>query len=150
MKDLEDEADRLLEKLQPIRKLQDNLRRNISQIKELINQARKQANSVSCYSHTWFCSVFNLELENAFLIEFNGSVPASAADVFSLQIKVSVSSGGDCLRSYRPDIRKGRYNTITLHVKTATPDNLLLYLGSAKFVSRPLRPFSFATAGSSI
>lgn len=48
MKDLEDEADRLLEKLQPIKKLQDNLRRNISQIKELINQARKQANSVSC------------------------------------------------------------------------------------------------------
>lgn len=47
VKDLEDEADRLLEKLQPIRKLQDNLRRNISQIKELINQARKQANSVS-------------------------------------------------------------------------------------------------------
>uniref|UniRef100_A0A669E9R8 Laminin subunit alpha-2 n=1 Tax=Oreochromis niloticus TaxID=8128 RepID=A0A669E9R8_ORENI len=90
VKDLEDEADRLLEKLQPIKKLQDNLRRNISQIKELINQARKQANS----------------------------------------IKVSVSSGGDCLRSYRPDIRKGRYNTIILHVKTTTPDNLLFYLGS--------------------
>nr|XP_057947713.1 laminin subunit alpha-2 isoform X3 [Doryrhamphus excisus] len=94
VKDLEDEADRLLEKLQPIRKLEDNLRRNISQIKELINQARKQANS----------------------------------------IKVSVSSGGDCLRSYRPDIRKGRYNTIILHVKTTTPDNLLFYLGSAKYV----------------
>ncbi|XP_030201370.1 laminin subunit alpha-2 isoform X3 [Gadus morhua] len=94
VKDLEDEADRLLEKLQPIKRLQDNLRRNISQIKELINQARKQANS----------------------------------------IKVSVSSGGDCLRSYRPDIRKGRYNTIVLHVKTTTPDNLLFYLGSAKYV----------------
>ncbi|XP_075940171.1 laminin subunit alpha-2 [Anarhichas minor] len=94
VKDLEDEADRLLEKLQPIKKLQDNLRRNISQIKELINQARKQANS----------------------------------------IKVSVSSGGDCLRSYRPDIRKGRYNTIILNVKTTTPDNLLFYLGSAKYV----------------
>lgn len=94
VKDLEDEADRLLEKLQPIKKLQDNLKRNISQIKELINQARKQANS----------------------------------------IKVSVSSGGDCLRSYRPDIRKGRYNTIILHVKTTTPDNLLFYLGSAKYV----------------
>ncbi|XP_030577117.1 laminin subunit alpha-2 isoform X2 [Archocentrus centrarchus] len=94
VKDLEDEADRLLEKLQPIKKLQDNLKRNISQIKELINQARKQANS----------------------------------------IKVSVSSGGDCLRSYRPDIRKGRYNTMILHVKTTTPDNLLFYLGSAKYV----------------
>ncbi|XP_038582234.1 laminin subunit alpha-2 isoform X4 [Micropterus salmoides] len=49
-------------------------------------------------------------------------------------IKVSVSSGGDCLRSYRPDIRKGRYNTIVLHVKTTIPDNLLFYLGSAKYV----------------
>ncbi|XP_062292940.1 laminin subunit alpha-2 [Scomber scombrus] len=94
VKDLEDEADRLLEKLQPIKKLQDNLSRNISQIKELIKQARKQANS----------------------------------------IKVSVSSGGDCLRSYRPDILKGIYNTIILHVKTTTPDNLLFYLGSAKYV----------------
>uniref|UniRef100_A0AAX7TVN3 Laminin subunit alpha 2 n=1 Tax=Astatotilapia calliptera TaxID=8154 RepID=A0AAX7TVN3_ASTCA len=99
VKDLEDEADRLLEKLQPIKKLQDNLRRNISQIKELINQARKQANS----------------------------------------IKVSVSSGGDCLRSYRPDIRKGRYNTIILHVKTTTPDNLLLYLGSVDFLALEMR-----------
>ncbi|XP_072218688.1 laminin subunit alpha-2 [Leuresthes tenuis] len=94
VKDLEDEADRLLEKLQPIKKLQDNLRHNISQIKELIKQARKQANS----------------------------------------IKVSVSSGGDCLRSYRPEIRKGTYNTIILHVKTTSPDNLLFYLGSAKYV----------------
>uniref|UniRef100_A0A665URV4 Basement membrane-specific heparan sulfate proteoglycan core protein n=1 Tax=Echeneis naucrates TaxID=173247 RepID=A0A665URV4_ECHNA len=99
VKDLEDEADRLLEKLQPIKKLQDNLKRNISQIKELINQARKQANS----------------------------------------IKVSVSSGGDCLRSYRPDIRKGRYNTIILHVKTTTPDNLLLYLGSVDFLALEMR-----------
>lgn len=52
VKDLEDEADRLLEKLQPIKKLQDNLRRNISQIKELINQARKQANSVCFLTFT--------------------------------------------------------------------------------------------------
>lgn len=58
MKDLEDEADRLLEKLQPIKKLQDNLRRNISQIKELINQARKQANSVRCpHTDMYICHV---------------------------------------------------------------------------------------------
>uniref|UniRef100_A0AAV2K9N1 Laminin G domain-containing protein n=1 Tax=Knipowitschia caucasica TaxID=637954 RepID=A0AAV2K9N1_KNICA len=49
-------------------------------------------------------------------------------------IKVSVSSGGDCLRSYRPEIRKGRYNTIILHVKTTTADNLLFYLGSEQYV----------------
>ncbi|XP_072533209.1 laminin subunit alpha-2 isoform X2 [Salminus brasiliensis] len=49
-------------------------------------------------------------------------------------IKVSVSSGGDCIRAYRPDIKKGRYNTIILNVKTFAADNLLFYLGSAKFV----------------
>ncbi|KAM6964872.1 laminin subunit alpha-2 [Aplochiton taeniatus] len=49
-------------------------------------------------------------------------------------IKVSVSSGGNCIRGYRPDIRKGRYNTIVLNVKTVAPDNLLFYLGSAKYV----------------
>ncbi|XP_066461636.1 laminin subunit alpha-2 isoform X5 [Eleutherodactylus coqui] len=48
-------------------------------------------------------------------------------------IKVSVSSGGDCIRTYKPDIKKGRYNTIILNVKTSTPDNLLFYLGSKKF-----------------
>ncbi|XP_069463573.1 laminin subunit alpha-2 isoform X3 [Ambystoma mexicanum] len=93
VKNLEDEADRLLDKLRPIKELQANLGRNISQIKELINQARKQANS----------------------------------------IKVSVSSGGDCIRTYRPDIKKGSYNTIILNVKTSVTDNLLFYLGSAKY-----------------
>lgn len=54
---------------------------------------------------------------------------------FEPQIKVSVSSGGDCIRTYRPEIKKGRYNTIILHVKTVAADNLLFYLGSAKYVS---------------
>ncbi|KAG8444246.1 hypothetical protein GDO86_009434 [Hymenochirus boettgeri] len=93
VKHLEKEADRLLDKLKPIKELQENLGKNISQIKELINQARKQANS----------------------------------------IKVSVSSGGDCIRTYRPDIKKGRFNTIILNVKTDTPDNLLFYLGSRQY-----------------
>lgn len=51
IKTLEKEADRLLDKIKPIKELQDNLGKNISQIKELINQARKQANSVSLLSH---------------------------------------------------------------------------------------------------
>lgn len=76
VKDLENEADKLLEKLKPIQELQDNLKKNISQIKELINQARKQANSVSaarktqwspedsafqtlCYERTY---LFNLQI----------------------------------------------------------------------------------------
>uniref|UniRef100_A0A8C4UYU5 Laminin subunit alpha-2 n=1 Tax=Falco tinnunculus TaxID=100819 RepID=A0A8C4UYU5_FALTI len=48
-------------------------------------------------------------------------------------IKVSVSSGGNCIRTYRPEIKKGTYNTIIVNVKTAVADNLLFYLGSAKF-----------------
>nr|XP_033792815.1 laminin subunit alpha-2 isoform X4 [Geotrypetes seraphini] len=48
-------------------------------------------------------------------------------------IKVSVSSGGDCIRTYRPDIKKGSYNTIILNVKTGSPDNLLFYLGSNRY-----------------
>ncbi|XP_037698911.1 laminin subunit alpha-2 isoform X2 [Choloepus didactylus] len=94
VKNLEQEADRLIDKLKPIKKLEDNLKRNISEIKELINQARKQANS----------------------------------------IKVSVSSGGDCIRTYKPEIKKGSYNNIIVNVKTAVADNLLFYLGSAKFI----------------
>jgi hypothetical protein len=46
-----------------------------------------------------------------------------------------VSSGGDCIRTYKPEIKKGSYNNIIVNVKTAVADNLLFYLGSAKFVS---------------
>lgn len=49
VKNLEQEADRLIDKLKPIKELEDNLKKNISEIKELINQARKQANSVRSY-----------------------------------------------------------------------------------------------------
>ncbi|XP_061234267.1 laminin subunit alpha-2 isoform X7 [Neopsephotus bourkii] len=48
-------------------------------------------------------------------------------------IKVSVSSGGNCIRTYRPEIKKGTYNTVIVNVKTLVSDNLLFYLGSAKF-----------------
>ncbi|XP_059501383.1 laminin subunit alpha-2 isoform X3 [Stegostoma tigrinum] len=93
VKELEDKADKLMDKLKPIKNLQDTLGRNISHIKDLINQARKHANS----------------------------------------IKVSVSSGGDCIRTYRPDIKKGTYNSIVLNVKTSELENLLFYLGSARY-----------------
>ncbi|XP_062043247.1 laminin subunit alpha-2 [Lepus europaeus] len=94
VRSLEQEADRLIDKVKPIKELEDNLKKNISEIKELINQARKQANS----------------------------------------IKVSVSSGGDCIRTYKPEIKKGSYNNIIINVKTPVADNLLFYLGSAKFI----------------
>lgn len=69
MKELEDEADRLLEKLQPIKMMQDNLRRNISQIKELINQARKQANSVSSKdAQVWLYLIKQKKVSRSFII----------------------------------------------------------------------------------
>lgn len=64
--------------------------------------------------------------------------------LFFLKIKVSVSSGGDCIRTYKPEIKKGSYNNIVINVKTAVADNLLFYLGSAKFVSR-ICSFSWLT-----
>uniref|UniRef100_A0A8C4QNK3 Laminin domain-containing protein n=1 Tax=Eptatretus burgeri TaxID=7764 RepID=A0A8C4QNK3_EPTBU len=43
---VDDEVNRLLEKLKPIKKLESNLNRNISQLRDLIKQARKQAASI--------------------------------------------------------------------------------------------------------
>lgn len=74
-------------------------------------------------------SAFRLDYLQYYTESFNNSL------TFDLQIKVSVSSGGDCIRTYRPDIKKGLYNAIILNVKTLAADNLLFYLGSAKFVS---------------
>uniref|UniRef100_A0A8C3CQ85 Laminin subunit alpha-1 n=1 Tax=Cairina moschata TaxID=8855 RepID=A0A8C3CQ85_CAIMO len=50
--------------------------------------------------------------------------------LFSPQIKVAVSADSDCIRAYQPQISSTNYNTLTLNVKTAEPDNLLFYLGS--------------------
>uniref|UniRef100_A0A8B9TDP0 Laminin subunit alpha 1 n=1 Tax=Anas platyrhynchos TaxID=8839 RepID=A0A8B9TDP0_ANAPL len=84
------QASLLLNKLKPLKMLEENLSRNLSEIKELISQARKQAAS----------------------------------------IKVAVSADRDCIRAYQPQISSTNYNTLTLNVKTAEPDNLLFYLGS--------------------
>lgn len=54
---------------------------------------------------------------------------------FPLQIKVAVSADRDCIRAYQPQISSTNYNTLTLNVKTAEPDNLLFYLGSNGKVS---------------
>ena len=56
--------------------------------------------------------------------------------LFFLKIKVSVSSGGDCIRTYKPEIKKGSYNNIIVNVKTAVADNLLFYLGMTCVVNR--------------
>uniref|UniRef100_A0A8C3H0K1 Laminin subunit alpha-2 n=1 Tax=Corvus moneduloides TaxID=1196302 RepID=A0A8C3H0K1_CORMO len=54
-------------------------------------------------------------------------------------IKVSVSSGGNCIRTYRPEIKKGTYNTVIVNVKTVVADNLLFYLGSTDFLAIEMR-----------
>uniref|UniRef100_A0A8C3N6E6 Laminin subunit alpha-1 n=1 Tax=Geospiza parvula TaxID=87175 RepID=A0A8C3N6E6_GEOPR len=93
VKEVEAQASLLLDRLKPLKMLEENLNRNLSEIKELISQARKQAAS----------------------------------------IKVAVSADRDCIRAYQPQISSTNYNTLTLNVKTAEPDNLLFYLGSAVF-----------------
>lgn len=47
IKEVETQANILLDRLKPMKLLEENLSRNLSEIKELINQARKQAASVS-------------------------------------------------------------------------------------------------------
>uniref|UniRef100_A0A8C5X3Z9 Laminin subunit alpha 1 n=1 Tax=Malurus cyaneus samueli TaxID=2593467 RepID=A0A8C5X3Z9_9PASS len=94
-KEVEAQASLLLDRLKPLKMLEENLNRNLSEIKELISQARKQAAS----------------------------------------IKVAVSADRDCIRAYQPQISSTNYNTLTLNVKTAEPDNLLFYLGSNGKVS---------------
>ncbi|KAI6075043.1 Laminin subunit alpha-1 [Aix galericulata] len=90
VKEVKAQASLLLNKLKPLKMLEEKLSRNLSEIKELISQARKQAAS----------------------------------------IKVAVSADRDCIRAYQPQISSTNYNTLTLNVKTAEPDNLLFYLGS--------------------
>ena len=47
MKDAEAQASLLFDRLEPLKILEENLNRNLSEIKLLISQARKQAASVS-------------------------------------------------------------------------------------------------------
>lgn len=47
VKEVEAQASLLLDRLKPLKMLEENLNRNLSEIKELISQARKQAASVS-------------------------------------------------------------------------------------------------------
>lgn len=55
--------------------------------------------------------------------------------MFFLKIKVFVFSGGDCVRIYRLEIKKGSYNNIVVYVKIVVVDNFFFYFGSVKFVS---------------
>nr|XP_046227110.1 laminin subunit alpha-1 [Scatophagus argus] len=88
--EVEHRTERLLDRIKPLSVLGETLSRNLSDIRELIDQARRQAAS----------------------------------------IKVAVQADRDCIRSYRPQIESSNYNTLSLILKTSSPDNLLFYLGS--------------------
>uniref|UniRef100_A0A671XHD0 Basement membrane-specific heparan sulfate proteoglycan core protein n=1 Tax=Sparus aurata TaxID=8175 RepID=A0A671XHD0_SPAAU len=140
----------VLERLGDLNLQLNGLQRNYSELEDTVNTANQMIQDPEKNIHAAGAKVKDLEDEADRLLEklqpikkLQDNLRRNISQIKELinqarkqanSIKVSVSSGGDCLRSYRPDIRKGRYNTIILHVKTTTPDNLLFYLGSAKYV----------------
>uniref|UniRef100_A0A3P8SHG9 Laminin subunit alpha 2 n=1 Tax=Amphiprion percula TaxID=161767 RepID=A0A3P8SHG9_AMPPE len=140
----------VLERLGDLNLRLDGLQRNYSELEDTVNAANQMIQDPEKNIHAAGAKVKDLEDEADRLLEklqpikkLQDNLRRNISQIKELinqarkqanSIKVSVSSGGECLRSYRPDIRKGRYNTIILHVKTTTPDNLLFYLGSAKYV----------------
>nr|XP_054604109.1 laminin subunit alpha-2 isoform X1 [Nothobranchius furzeri] len=140
----------VLERLRDLNLRIGGLQQNYSELEDTVNSANQIIQDPEQNIHAAGAKVKDLEDEADRLLEklqpikkLQDNLRRNISQIKELinqarkqanSIKVSVSSGGDCLRSYRPDIRKGRYNTIILHVKTTTPDNLLFYLGSAKYV----------------
>ncbi|XP_057678966.1 laminin subunit alpha-2 isoform X4 [Corythoichthys intestinalis] len=140
----------VLERLAALNLQVNDIQKNFSQLADTVSAANKMIQDPEKNIHAAGAKVKDLEDEADRLLEklkpikkLEDNLRRNISQIKELinqarkqanSIKVSVSSGGDCLRSYRPDIRKGRYNTIILHVKTTTPDNLLFYLGSAKYV----------------
>ncbi|XP_038127225.1 laminin subunit alpha-2 isoform X2 [Cyprinodon tularosa] len=140
----------VLERLADLNLRLGNLQLNCSELEDTVDAANQMIQDPEKNIHAAGAKVKDLEDEADRLLEklqpikkLQDNLRRNISQIKELinqarkqanSIKVSVSSGGDCLRSYRPDIRKGRYNTIILHVKTTTPDNLLFYLGSAKYV----------------
>ncbi|GAA6076479.1 laminin subunit alpha-2, partial [Tachysurus ichikawai] len=146
--------DTALEVLARLKDMNQNLmglNRNYSKLKDDINKANNLIRDPEKNIHAAGAKVKDLEDEAERLLEklkpireLQDNLRKNISQIKELinqarkqanSIKVSVSSGGDCIRTYRPDIKKGRYNTIILNVKTLAADNLLFYLGSAKFVS---------------
>eukprot|EP00064_Thunnus_orientalis_P005404 superscaffoldBa00000528_g5418 len=139
----------VLERLGDLNLRLGGIQRNYSDLEDTVNAANQMIQDPEKNIHAAGAKVKDLEDEADRLLEklqpikkLQDNLKRNISQIKELinqarkqanSIKVSVSSGGDCLRSYRPDIRKGRYNTIILHVKTTTPDNLLFYLGSAKY-----------------
>ncbi|KAG8009698.1 Laminin subunit alpha-1, partial [Nibea albiflora] len=84
LEEVEHRTDHLMDRIKPLSMLGETLSRNLTDIRELIDQARRQA----------------------------------------------ASADRDCVRSYRPQIHSSNFNTLSLTLKTSSPENLLFYLGS--------------------
>ncbi|XP_051500882.1 laminin subunit alpha-2 [Myxocyprinus asiaticus] len=126
------------------------LKKNYSKLEDNVNKANNLIKDPEKNIHAAGAKVKDLENEADRLLEklkpiqeLQDNIKKNISQIKELinqarkqanSIKVSVSSGGDCIRTYRPEIKKGRYNTIILNVKTVAADNLLFYLGSAKYV----------------
>ncbi|KAM9355578.1 laminin subunit alpha-2 [Pholidichthys leucotaenia] len=148
--DANDTAIDVLERLEDLNLKLGGLQRNYSELEDTVSAANQMIQDPEKNIHAAGAKVKDLEDEADRLLEklqpikkLQDNLRRNISQIKELinqarkqanSIKVSVASGGDCLRSYHPEIRKGRYNTIILHVKTTTPDNLLFYLGSAKYV----------------
>ncbi|XP_060769556.1 laminin subunit alpha-2 [Neoarius graeffei] len=145
-----DTAREVLARLKDMNQNLMGLNRNYSKLKDDINKANNLIQDPEKNIHAAGAKVKDLEDEAERLLEklkpireLQDNLRKNISQIKELinqarkqanSIKVSVSSGGDCIRTYRPVIKKGRYNAIILNVKTLAADNLLFYLGSAKFV----------------
>ncbi|MGH0134036.1 UNVERIFIED_CONTAM: hypothetical protein FKN15_022884 [Acipenser sinensis] len=130
VKEVETQTNLLFERLKPLKMLEDNLSRNLSEIKELINQARKQAASVSIGLSTCKWDVGS------------GFVKLDYPDIQINNDKwhrISATSPQDEDTSFHFDgsgysvVEKALRSTVTQIVmlfKTFSPNGLLLYLAS--------------------
>ncbi|XP_036405402.1 laminin subunit alpha-2 isoform X1 [Megalops cyprinoides] len=151
-KDANDTATDVLARIKDLNVNLMGLQRNYSQLEDDVHKANNiiQDPDKNTIIHAAGAKVKDLEDEADRLLEkikpireFQDNLKKNISQIKELinqarkqanSIKVSVSSGGDCIRSYRPEIKKGQYNTIILNVKTTHPDNLLFYLGSARYI----------------
>ncbi|XP_071006528.1 laminin subunit alpha-2 isoform X1 [Oncorhynchus clarkii lewisi] len=148
--DANDTANDVLARLRDMNLSLMGLKKNYSKLEDDVNKANNMIQDPEKNIHAAGAKVKDLEDEADRLLdklkpikELQDNLKRNISQIKELinqarkqanSIKVSVSSGGDCIRAYRPEIKKGRYNTITVNVKTTSPDNLLFYLGSAKYI----------------
>ncbi|KAL0967369.1 hypothetical protein UPYG_G00251370 [Umbra pygmaea] len=148
--DANDTANDVLARLRDMNLKLMGLQKNYSKLEDDVNKANNMIQDPEKNIHAAGAKVKDLEDEADRLLEklkpikeLQDNLKKNVSQIKELinqarkqanSIKVSVSSGGDCIRAYRPDIKKGNYNTIILNVKTTSPENLLFYLGSAQYV----------------